>query len=758
MKKSLLFIFVLMYSIVHGQTIPPKASVVYNSETYTSDQPYNLNVVYFLPKDQALDNTYKTRLSGVMLNYQNWVKTQMINSGFGNKTFGLLTKQSDPTSVLINFIQAKEPVTSYPYNGGAGKVFAEIDDFFKANPLLKNSEHTLIIIPTLDITGNLNLPYYGMGKSAFIIDYPQYQPSHFGSGGNGDWSGGNLHEMAHGLNVSHSSETVQEAAVNTQGTSIMRWHGTFGISPTFINRAGCAVLNTSQVCSAVEKTFYNGNLSKVTSLNAVYDNGALVVSGTFQSTQPVTDVNIYQDPNATPSAGYQKVAWSVSPNGNSFTVRMPTNGLYTQTGAYNLQVELVLGNGEIVNYSYPFSYNNGVPTINIDFNDLSFTSATACSGLVVPITGTVIGSTGSWGGGTSTRDKVFDGNINTYFDGSTANGQWAGLDLGSNQNITCIKFTPREGSGDRMVGGKFQISTDAAFTNPTTIYTITTMPTFKDYYITSKLTEGVSARYIRYLSPDGGFGNIAEVTVYGPIPSFINATACSGSTVQATGTVIGTTGSWGGGTSTRDKVFDGNTSTYFDGSTANGQWAGLDMGSNRTITCIKFTPRDGSGDRMVGGKFQISTDATFTNPTTIYTITTIPTFKDYYITSPMTQGVSARYIRYLSPDGGFGNIAEMAVFINGSSARLVANPLNTKSIKEVEISSEVTVFPNPTENVLHVNIVTKTSGDVQIYNMQGQRMFHKSGVENSFDIHVGDWTNGFYVLRFGKQSVKFIKR
>lgn len=405
-----------MYSTIHGQVTPPRAPVVYNNEAYTSNQPYNLNIVYFLPRGQAVDPTYQTRLSGVLLNYQDWVRTQMINSGFGDRTFGLLTRQSTPTttSVLINFIQGQEPVASYPYDGGAGRVFTEVDAYFRANPLLKNSDHTLIIIPTLNIA-TVNLPYYGIGKSAFIIDYPQYQVANFGTGGDGEWSGGNMHELAHGLNVGHSSETNQEQANPNQGTNIMRWHGTLGISPTFINRAGCAVLNASQVCSNVEGTFYNGNISKITSLNAVYDNGALVVSGTFQSTQPVRDVNIYQDPNATPSSGYGKVAWSVSPAGNSFTVRMPTNGLPTQTGAYNLQVELVLGNGEVQNYSYPFSYNNGVPTINIDFNHLNFTNATACSGVTVPITGTVIGTTGSWGNGSNTRDRVFDGNTSTYF-------------------------------------------------------------------------------------------------------------------------------------------------------------------------------------------------------------------------------------------------------------------------------------------------------------------------------------------------------
>ena len=282
-----------------------------------------------------------------------------------------------------------------------------------------------------------------------------------------------------------------------------------------------------------------------------------------------------------------------------------------------------------------------------------------------PTNGIVLGSPGAWDK-TSTKYNVFDGENTTFFDAPTGDNQWVGMQLEGNKNITCIKFRPREGAEKRMRGGKFQIASNPEFTDFHTIYTIPENAdlSFKDYYIKCAVPTGVLAKYIRYLSPKDGYGNIAEMTVYEYVdPGFVSATACSGESIQAIGTVIGTPGSWDG-VSTGQKAFDGNINTYFDGPKADNQWTGMDLGSNQAITCIKFRPRNGAEGRIKGGKFQISSNADFTDSLTIYTIpaNSNPSFKDYFITSKITSGVPARFIRYLSPDNGFGNIAEITVY------------------------------------------------------------------------------------------------
>ncbi|MBC7623749.1 MAG: discoidin domain-containing protein, partial [Aeromicrobium sp.] len=141
---------------------------------------------------------------------------------------------------------------------------------------------------------------------------------------------------------------------------------------------------------------------------------------------------------------------------------------------------------------------------------LSPFTATATS---AKLTGTVIGTTGSWSGTTSDdKSKAFDGSLSTFFDAPTSVG-WAGLDFGSNKTLSQVKYAPRSGWASRMTGGKIQGSTTADFSSGVTdLFTISGTPTVG--VLTSQTISG-SYRYVRYLSPTGGYGNIAELEFWG---------------------------------------------------------------------------------------------------------------------------------------------------------------------------------------------------------------------------------------------------
>jgi hypothetical protein len=65
-----------------------------------------------------------------------------------------------------------------------------------------------------------------------------------------------------------------------------------------------------------------------------------------------------------------------------------------------------------------------------------------------------------------------------------------------------------------MVGGVLQGANDPDFTNATTLFTITAAPA---YNVLTPQTVSVTTafRYVRYLSPNNGYGNVAEVEFYG---------------------------------------------------------------------------------------------------------------------------------------------------------------------------------------------------------------------------------------------------
>ncbi len=147
-----------------------------------------------------------------------------------------------------------------------------------------------------------------------------------------------------------------------------------------------------------------------------------------------------------------------------------------------------------------------------DVAELEFFGTAATT--VTQRTGTVIGTSGSYQKDGNTIAKAVDGNLSTFFDGPTANGNWVGLDLGSAQTVSQISYAPRSGWASRMVGGIFQASNSANFSSGVVnLYTVTTAPTVG--VLTTVTISPVSYRYYRYLSPSGSYGDVAEIEFAG---------------------------------------------------------------------------------------------------------------------------------------------------------------------------------------------------------------------------------------------------
>ena len=223
-----------------------------------------------------------------------------------------------------------------------------------------------------------------------------------------------------------------------------------------------------------------------------------------------------------------------------------------------------------------------------------------------------------------------------------------------------IHFYPRPGSPDRMTGGIFQGSNDNnTYTN---LYTITSQPQDQTWTIVTLPADPSTYRYLRYLAPNNSYGNVAEVGFY---------TGTGASAVKIAGTGFGTPGSYDGASSdTFLGALDGNTNTFFDAPGPNGNFVGIDQGGPIAPGpgMVRFYPRLGSPDRMVGGIFQGSNDnSTYTN---LYTITSQPADGAYTEAPLSADPKSFRYLRYLAPNNSYGNIAELA-FYSGTGASAV---------------------------------------------------------------------------------------
>ncbi|HSV16625.1 MAG TPA: hypothetical protein VLI90_20340, partial [Tepidisphaeraceae bacterium] len=235
------------------------------------------------------------------------------------------------------------------------------------------------------------------------------------------------------------------------------------------------------------------------------------------------------------------------------------------------------------------------------------------------LTGTIIGTPGSYNNTGNTINKAFDSGFTTYFDAQAADGDWAGLDLGGPTQITTVKFAPRSSWAGRMVGGVFEGSNTADFSSGVVnLFTISAAPV-EGSFTSQTITDTGSYRYVRYLGPTGSHGNVAELEFDGVVPAPAPASSA------LSGTIIGTPGSYNNLGNTIVKAFDGNLSSYFDAQQSDGAWAGLDLGAPAQITQIRFAPRSSWASRMVGGIFQGSNTADFSSGVVnLFTISAAP--------------------------------------------------------------------------------------------------------------------------------------
>jgi len=344
--------------------------------------------------------------------------------------------------------------------------------------------------------------------------------------------------------------------------------------------------------------------------------------------------------------GQVTLGWNAVAGATSYNVKRSTvsGGPYTNvlSTTANYATDTGLTNG--TTYYYVVSAVGSTGTESPNSSQISVTPISMSL-----LVGTITGTTGSWSNAGNTREKAMDGDITTFFDAPTGDGDWVGMDLGTNvaKVITKIRYCPRSGFPGRMVGGVFQGANTTNFSDAVTLFTLTTQPT--EGTMTALLITNLNTfRYVRYLSPASGFGNVAEVEFYSPGPHIY----------RVSGTVLGTTGA---STNTSDKVFDGNLATFFDSVTANGNWVGLDLANAKVITNVRYCPRSGYGSRMLNGIFQGANVANFSDAVNLLTLTNTP--PDATLTAQaITNTTAFRYVRYLSPNSSYGDIAEAQFF------------------------------------------------------------------------------------------------
>lgn len=147
----------------------------------------------------------------------------------------------------------------------------------------------------------------------------------------------------------------------------------------------------------------------------------------------------------------------------------------------------------------------------------------------------------------------------------------------------------------RMIGGKFQGANRNNFSEAVDLFEIKGCPSifFQEINISCKKT----FRYLRYLSPPGGFCNIAELEFYGEKRN-----------KALHGEIIGTqVACVYAKNRTIECAMDGKTETFFESNEPTGTWVGVDLGKGQAqqVTSIRFLPPNDDNSIRPGDTYEL---------------------------------------------------------------------------------------------------------------------------------------------------------
>ncbi|MBT1690798.1 transglutaminase-like domain-containing protein [Dawidia soli] len=143
----------------------------------------------------------------------------------------------------------------------------------------------------------------------------------------------------------------------------------------------------------------------------------------------------------------------------------------------------------------------------------------------------------------------------------------------------------------RVKGGKFQGANRADFKDSITLYKISEPSIF---YQSAKVKNRNRFRYLRYLSPPHSNGNIAEIEFYSD----------SDSSHALKGNVIGDK-EVGDPARGREQAMDGNVLTFYDARKEDSPWVGIDVGSAKTITKIRYIATNDGNNIAPGNEYEL---------------------------------------------------------------------------------------------------------------------------------------------------------
>ena len=138
----------------------------------------------------------------------------------------------------------------------------------------------------------------------------------------------------------------------------------------------------------------------------------------------------------------------------------------------------------------------------------------------------------------------------------------------------------------RILGGKFQCSDYPDFRDAVTLYTIEKT----DIPDKIEMNAGRPYRYWRYMTPDGSWGSISELSFYDNDGNRLDHKGIANPEA---------------GQDAIERAYDGNLLSNFEINQPNGNWVGMDMGKPTQVKYASVSPRSDDNDICPGNEYEL---------------------------------------------------------------------------------------------------------------------------------------------------------